>query len=182
MKKIGLILIMIVSIFITGCSKTESEKMAEKYKDYTEVTLYKDTTTAKIYLSDKILINTNTAIMGVTENQEVVNGKTFDISKKHRLSQIGITLKDNTTVQYQLVDGEYTKDSFKNIGKVKTLTIDEKKYVYVKVNNDKKEIVYLSIPGRKDNSILLVIESFHKITGKQLKQYAEKAIIVTTEK
>lgn len=172
---------MMTMIMVIGCGKTEEEKMSEKYSDAKEVTLVNEKTKAKVYLPKKDVMNNDNSIMLVKANGDIVSDKSLKVLNKYDISQVGLTYKNNDILQYQLINGTYTKKSLSELGEAKTFTINEQKYAYVVVKNEQRYTAYVSIKGDKEHSVLLIFESFDKITVNKLKGFTERVLFLGTE-
>lgn len=188
MKKILGIMLMFIMVMsmAVGCGKSENEKIQEKmekkYKDDKVITLVNDKTTAKVYLSDKKLAQNDSAVTGVKTDRNIISGKNFSVLNKNEISQVGITLEDNTIVQYQMIDGTYTEKNLSTLGNVHKLKIDDKEYVYIVIKDEDRYTSYVSIPGDKNHSILMIVESFEEINDKILTEYTNRVFFVKNEK
>ena len=181
-KKLSILMVLVLAVcMLGGCgsnnTKSETDKVPSKYKNDQKVSLILNETTATLYLPKKNIAQ----VMAVQSNDErkPINEKNYDFLKEKKICQIGISSDSNVLAQYQLTSGQYSKEGLSQLGKVKTLN---KKYLYASKKVNDKYVYYISVPGNKKFSILLIMESFEKLDDKTLISYADRVVSVKTTK
>lgn len=166
-KKILVFILTLLSILmLLGCGQSINDK---------EIRLISDKKSAIIQLPTTNLIDGSIAIMGVDTKNNIISGEDFSLLNHKKLVQVGEKLKNNTIIQYQIVDGNYSKQSLSEFGTVKKIKNKENKTCnYVIVNDTQKYIAYVSIQNNKKCSVLLTIESLSKIDEDSLLNYINR--------
>lgn len=165
-KFLVFILTLLSILMLLGCGQSVNDK---------EIHLTSEKKSAIIKLPTTDLINGSTAIMGVDTNNNIISGEDFSVLNHKKLVQVGEKLKNNTIIQYQIVDGNYSKQSLSEFGTVKKIKNKENKTCnYVIVNDTQKYVAYVSIQNNKKCSVLLTIESLSKIDEYSLFNYINR--------
>ena len=165
-KFLVFILTLLSILMLLGCEQSANDK---------EIHLTSEKKSAIIKLPTTDLINGHTAIMGVDTNNNIISGEDLSVLNHKTLVQVGEKLKNNTIIQYQIVDSNYSKQSLSEFGTLKKVKNKENKTCnYVIVNNKKKYIAYVSIQNSEKCSVLLTIESLSKIDEELLLEYINR--------
>lgn len=165
-KFLVFILTLLILLMLIGCGQSINDK---------EIRLTSEKMSAIIQLPTTNLIDRSTAIMGVDTKNNIISGEDFSVLNHKKLVQVGEKLKNNTIIQYQIVDGNYSKQSLSEFGTVKKIKNKENKTCnYVIVNDTQKYVAYVSIQNNKKCSVLLTIESLNKIDEDSLLNYINR--------
>ena len=106
------ILTLLSILMLLGCGQSVNDK---------EIHLTSEKKSAIIKLPTTDFINGSTAIMGVDTNNNIISDEDFSVLNHKKLVQVGEKLKNNTIIQYQIVDGNYSKQSLSEFGTVKKI-------------------------------------------------------------
>lgn len=174
------IFIILGMVFSKKKDENTIEPMSEKFQNEQLVTLTSDDKTLNVYMPKNDLSNSDTAVVTYGQKdiyhaeEDTKSGKNYEILG-NKISQIIVTTKDNTVLNYSIGDVTYSENSLKSLGtNIETFKINGLKVLYTSVNLEERKIYYEAVNLSDEHSLLIIIESNEELNVDKLKEYIER--------